>query len=403
MRLSEEELVSALREEREEVDPGFAAALDEWAAAGFPRAERPRSKRSLVAAAGGDAAGPIERLRTRLASTPPRRLLAPAGAALTLIVVAGVAISQSGNYGGGDPGLVATQAAPSSGSGDLAAPENLDSRRAPAPPVDGTPEKSAESTALREQLSNRDAQAAFDRASAEPLAAGSNAPGRTRHVAQNVDLTLASEPQKVREVADGVNEVINRYRGFVLNSSVQSGDDSRGVGARFQVKIPARSLQAALADLSELAHVQSRTEGTIDITSRFVSAQERIDENETARQSLLNQLESATTETEIDAIRAQLRTVNAQLAAARNDLAEAQDRVQLVPVTVSIVSDANADEDGNWSIGDALDDAGQVLSTAAGIAVVAGAVLLPLALVGLIFGLALRAWASRSRERALDG
>jgi hypothetical protein len=214
---------------------------------------------------------------------------------------------------------------------------------------------------------------------------------------------LASEPQDVRDVADGVNGVVNNYRGFVVNSSVQSGDAEQNPGARFRLRVPAANLQAALADLSELAHVQSRTEGTQDITSRFVSARERIQENETMRDKLLQELEEAVTPKEIASIRAQLRIVNAQLAAARNDLAQAQQRVHLVPLTVSIVSEEGADADnGGWSVDDAIDDAGDVLSTLAGIAIVAGAVLLPLALVGALFALAWRASASRSRERALD-
>ena len=227
-------------------------------------------------------------------------------------------------------------------------------------------------------------------------------PARGRKVAQDVGLVLASEPEQIREVSDGVNEVVNRYRGFVVNSSVQSGDADRSPGAQFELRLPARTLQASLADLSELAHVQSRTEGTRDVTERFVSARERIEESETARASLLRRLEQATTEAEIDAIRAQLRVVNAQLAAARADLAQATQRVQLVPVAVSIVSVQGADSDGEWSIGDALDDAGQVLSTAAGIVIVVGAVMLPLALVAALVALAMRARISRGRERALD-
>jgi hypothetical protein len=114
-------------------------------------------------------------------------------------------------------------------------------------------------------------------------------------------------------------------------------------------------------------------------------------------------LEEAVTQEEIDAIRAQLRIVNANLVAARNDLAAAQERVHFVPVAVSIVSEEGADAgDGSWSVSDAIDDAGDVLSTVAGIAIVAGAALLPLALIGAIFAIAWRASANRSRERALD-
>jgi hypothetical protein len=391
MRLTDEELARELRAERQEIDPAFAAELDEWAAAGFPHAKRPgwgTARQTL----GDRLAG----LRGRLAATPPRKILAPVGAAATLVVVVGIAVSQIGNTG-----TPQTFTADDAGSGKPA-------------PTASQAEDSGDSAGALKAPSNQtqgqlEAKAARESARSVGLSAGSGSgansvrPGQARHVAQDVDMVLASEPEDVRDVADGVNGVVNQYRGFVVNSSVQSGDAEQNPGARFRLRIPAANLQAAIADLSELAHVQSRTEGTQDITSKFVSARERIQENETARQKLLEQLEDATTEEEIASIRAQLGIVNAQLAAARNDLAHAQQRVHLVPLAVSIVSQEGADADnGGWSVDDAIDDAGDVLSTLAGIAIVAAAVLVPLALIGAVFALAWRASASRSRERALD-
>jgi Domain of unknown function (DUF4349) len=393
MRLSEEELARELRAERVEIDPDFAHYLDQWAAEGFPRAERPGS-RGARESLGDRLAG----LRARLAATPPRRLIAPVGAAATLVVVVGIALSQVGNNGtpqtftadGGDAASAGGQTAE-----QPAIPESADSAGA----AKATGERldragtQALGTASGEGVVASEAQAQADAVR----------PGKPRHTAQTADLVLASEPGDVREVADGVNDVVNDYRGFVLDSSVQSGDAERKPGATFRLKVPAGNLQAALADLSELAHVQSRTERTEDITSRFVSAQERIEENEAMRQKLLEQLEDAVTTEEIQSIHAQLQIVNANLVAARNDLAEAQERVHFVPVSVSILSEEGANsDDGGWSVGDAIDDAGDVLSTVAGIAIVAGAALLPLALIGAIFAIAWRASANRSRERALD-
>src|SRR3954453_7424082 len=89
-----DELTQLLHEERELPTPEFSEKLDAWAAAGFPRAESPRGTRS----------GSWDALRQRLASTPPRRIIAPVGAALTLIVVTAVAIGEAGNIGGSDEG-----------------------------------------------------------------------------------------------------------------------------------------------------------------------------------------------------------------------------------------------------------------------------------------------------------
>lgn len=380
-------LTRDLREERPEVDPDFAARLDRWAADGFPRAARPGDRRRQARGR----PGAFERLRNRLADTPPRRMLAPVGAVATLLVVVGVAISQSGGpQSGGGGGAAQTLDAPEGGGEATSSAEpsvaedNLDLLEKAAPP-----ETSVQG---------------LDRTDTRYNAGGSAATAPDeRKVARTADLILATEPEEVREVADGVNEVVNRYRGIVVSSSVQSGDgDGVGLGSSFQLRIPASNLQPALADLSELAHVQSRTESTEDITGKFISAQERIDELEAERESVLNQLADADTEEEADALRRQLRSLNSQLSGVRAELEDARQRVQLVPVSVSIVSEEGAGDDGDWGIEEAIEDAGDLLSTAAGVVVVVGAVLLPIAIIALLVALVLRTRTGRARERALD-
>src|SRR4051794_34304752 len=81
------ELAALAHEERSAIDAEFAALLDERAAAGFPRDGRAASRGASL----------LDRLR----ATPPRRLIAPAGAVATLLVVAGVAITAVGGFGGG--------------------------------------------------------------------------------------------------------------------------------------------------------------------------------------------------------------------------------------------------------------------------------------------------------------
>ncbi len=83
MRLTEDELHDALSDERPSIDAEFAAMLDERAAHGFPRE---RSSRWAE-------------LADRLRAVPPRRLLAPAGAVATLLVVAGVSVTTLGGSG----------------------------------------------------------------------------------------------------------------------------------------------------------------------------------------------------------------------------------------------------------------------------------------------------------------
>ena len=164
-----------------------------------------------------------------------------------------------------------------------------------------------------------------------------------RQEARNVDLELATAPGDFRDAADGVLDVVRDRHAFVLSSHVSGGDPSvegaeRG-RASFDLRIPAGQLSAAMGDLSDLGHVVSRTDGTHDITKRFVSDRKRIDDLTTERDTLLRQLGEAPTIAERQSIRARLRIVGSQLATARKDLATAQQRVHLVPVGVTIVAD----------------------------------------------------------------
>src|SRR5204863_108640 len=85
-----------------------------------------------------------------------------------------------------------------------------------------------------------------------------------------------SRANAVRDVADGVFGVADQYNGFVVSSNVTSGRGSTPVplergdtGQRtsgagtIELRIPAAHLQDALGDLSKLAHVTSRTDGTV--------------------------------------------------------------------------------------------------------------------------------------------
>jgi hypothetical protein len=227
-----------------------------------------------------------------------------------------------------------------------------------------------------------------------------------RRQARNVDLELSTAPDKFRDAADGVLDVVRDHRGFVVSSHVSGGDPGvkgaqRG-HASFELRLPSGELSGSMGDLSNLGHVVSRSDGTHDVTKRFVSARKRIDALTASRDRLLRQLGTAATITEQQSIRARLRIVEARLSAAHRDLAKAQQRVHLVPVSVAITADAHAASSGAWTIGDAFHDAGRVLTVAAGVALVGGAALLPLALLISLTAAGWRGWVRRQRARALD-
>ena len=358
-------LARDLRAKRPAPHPRFTEDLDERAAEGFRGAGRP---------------GPVARLRDRLAATPPRRMLAPAGALATLAVVAGVALSQTG---GGDDSSSPT-IEPAQGPGDAQAPG---AGAESAPQAQGAP----------------GAVAPQPPPQVEDLG---GAPGRNglvpgqdvRKVERAAQITLSTDEDEVPDVADDVIEVSDRYEGIVVSSQVSEDAEGRS-SARIELAIPAESLQDALADLSDLADVSSRSESMLDVTEPFVSARERLTDARAELDSLLTQLAEADDPRETRSIRARIDLVREEIASARSELESVSRRARFANVSVTINGDGGS---GSWSLGDAADDALDVLRTVAGVALVSLAGLLPVALLGAIAWLAGRAAARRRRARALD-
>ena len=154
--------------------------------------------------------------------------------------------------------------------------------------------------------------------------------------------------------------------------------------------------------------MRQRTQSAQDITGAVVSVRERLKDARTERRSLLRQLAAATTPNQTSSIRARLRLVSGQIAAAKRDLSRVKtprdpldDRRH--PARRPPLGDGD-DDDGasGWTPGDAFDDAVRILEVTAGVLLVALALLLPLGLVGLLVWLAARQAAQRRRERALD-
>lgn len=352
------ELARELRAERPVPEPRFGAELDARAAEGFR---------------GAGPGGPLARLRERIAATPPRRMLAPAGALATLAIVGAVAISQTG--GDEDP-VISTPGG-----------------------VEGAVQEQAGSGAEAESVEP------IEPGLVEPPAADLNqrnglAPGQDeRKVERAAQITLSAEEDEVPDVADGVIEVSDRYDGIVVSSQVSENAEGRST-AHIELAIPAAGLQDALADLSELADVSSRSESAIDVTEPFVTARERLADARAELDALLTQLADADTPRETRSIRARMDIVRGEIAAARADLEDISRRARFARVSVTVEGGGGTDD--GWSLGDAADDALDVLRTSAGVALVSLAVLLPLLLLGTIAWLVARGAVRRRRERTLD-
>ena len=366
------ELTALLREERPEPDPTFARALDDRVTRGFPR----RAQGRAVPAPRGAA-----RLRSWL-SGALRSPVALGGVATVVLVAVVVGISQlpTGNDDSGGGGSASTTASePAAGRAEEQSSAAKDS--AGAASGSQTPQPQA----------------------AVPPAGGGSPRSDSRaqrFVERSAALTLGARPQDLDDVADGVVRVTDSVGGFVGASSVTSGRE-----ASFELRIPSARLQRSLSDLSRLAHVRERTQETEDITSTVVSARDRLQDARAERASLLRRLSRADTDAESARLRARLRTVSRSIAGYKAALSRVENRARYANVSVQVVADrsaAPADDGGAWTPGDALHDAGRILEVAAGVVVVTGAALLPVALIAALAWLAGRRAVRRRREAALD-
>ena len=365
-------LAIALREERPEPPPAFASSMDRKVADGFRKARRRRS------------------------AWPGLHVLAPAMAALliaavivpSMLIDSGSDESLDGAASGGSSSAgieSAEQSAPSSSSEDSAA------RAKPEPPASGAGGGAAPAPALA--------------APVPPTGGGSPTSDRrqARRVERSASMTLVARPGEIDTVADRIVQTADANRGFVVSSSV--GTVEGGGGGQFLLRVPTSRLDTVLAQLSRLAHVRERNQQTEDITAQHTSARSRLQDARAERRSLLRRLAAAVTETEAEALKAQLRDVNARISAAKADLARVTNRATFANVAVSLAADPEASaagEDNQWSPGDAAKDALRVLEVAAGVLLVALAVGLPLGLLVLAGFLAVRWSARRGRERTLD-
>jgi hypothetical protein len=236
-----------------------------------------------------------------------------------------------------------------------------------------------------------------------PPGGGGIAPAeRNRRIERAAQLTLSAPGEELDRVADRIVAAVDRRRGFVLSSSVTSGEDG-ATGGYFELRVPARQLQATLRELSGLAHVSSRSQRGDDITREFVSVEDRLDAARAERRGLLRRLERATSDQQARAIRERLELVSAEIHGLRGRLRELRERVTYAQVTVTLTEeDGDAGGSGGGdSTRDALDDALSSLLGSLNLALRALGVLIPAALVGLLAALLARALQRRRREAAL--
>ncbi len=390
-------LAQALRENRPAPEPGFTDRLDQAVADHFP------PEWAVEAALGKGDRGRLgnfaERLRRRMNG---RRLLLPAvaGVASVLMLATVVAIGlDNGRFSGG------------SGQ-DTGTAQSLESN----PGVRSLSEPSVGAGVLEDDGAGRVGIETAPGNAAMPT--GGAVAGRTsgpvpadafariqggRDVAREAEITLGTDPESVQEVANEVVSVTDDHNGIVMDSKVVDGETGRA-GATFSLMIPSGQIESAVAELSEIADLRSRSQELTDITAPTNRAEDAITDSEAKIKSLLGELEVTYDDDERAAIEQRIRAERLEKRWQETRLKRLERRADLTPVLLRVETggDTVSDEGSSgWGLSDAIDDAGKLLGVAAGVTVLALAVAIPIGIVVLIALALNRAWVRRSRRRVL--
>jgi hypothetical protein len=359
-----QELALELRADSPVPTPAFRERLDRRVEEGFPKRPRP---------------APAWRGRLMHPAVPVGAI---AAGLIALAVVAGGGPSSDDGGGGG-------------GAADVGGGGGGTAEVQPASPAGGGQDR------ILGRSSGREAALAADSGAVLPAPRGGFVPGRSdRRIERAIGLELEMPVDEMTRVAEQVTSVTNRHGGFVLSSSVSTGEDS--AGGDFELRIPSARLRPALRDLSALAHVRTQSQTGRDVTREFVTAKDRLQAARAERRSLLRRLELATTDEEAEALRRQLDLVAGEINGLRGQLRNLHLRTNYAVVTVSLFpTDDDSGGGAGGSFDDALGDAGDLLVAVAGVLVRALAVALPIGVVALLAWLAARAFRRRQRESAL--
>lgn len=401
------DLAQALRENRPTPEPDFTERLDQAVADHFP--PEWADEAALGKQGNGGIGNIAERFRRRMGG---RRAMLPAMAGFAcILVVATVVVGaiDSGRLGGGgsdggqtivdqeisDSASNAQTSSTGGASADMAVPESIQS------------EKSFTDLAKPESSSSSSVQIERQLGSINPgVRLGpetTNAASNKRDVAREAEITLGSRPEEVQDVANKVVSVTDDHNGIVMNSDVTDGE-AGNAGATFKLLIPSGQIESAVADLSEIADLKSRSQELTDITAPTNRAEDEIADSEAKIKSLLGELETTYDEEDRANLERRIRWERYDKQAAETRLNRLERRADYTPVDLRVETGGDSvsdDGSSSWGLGDAVDDAGKMLGVAAGVTVIALAIAIPIGIVILIALAINRATVRRSRRKIL--
>lgn len=235
-------------------------------------------------------------------------------------------------------------------------------------------------------------------------------PSNGRKTTQSAQLQLLTAGSRIDAVAQEVYDVVGQENGIVRNSSVTAAAGNSGF-ASFSLSIPSANLAQTMTRLTQQRYVrvQSSTNSTQDVNGAYLAHQRTLQDARALRTSLLKQLADATTQTQVTSLNAQIHDAEASISSDEATLRGLEGRISMSPLEVQVNTGplpgpvpVTGSSSGGFTLGRAAHDAVRVLTVAAGVALIALAAALPVALL-----VALGLWVAasvrrRRREQALD-
>jgi hypothetical protein len=228
-----------------------------------------------------------------------------------------------------------------------------------------------------------------------------------RKIIQGAQLALTAASGRIDTVAQEVFDVIGQENGIVKGSTVTSAAGPNAY-AQFELSVPSSNLARTMASLSTLryAHVSSRTDTTQDVNDQYGRDVRALADARALRTSLLKQLANATTQAQIDSLNARIHDAEASISSDEATLRALQGQINFSQITLTINAPypvpVSSHHSGGFTLHKAAHDAGRVLTVAAGVALIALAALVPVALLGALGWWIANTIRRRRREQALD-
>jgi hypothetical protein len=376
------ELALILRDERPVPDDAFLARLDRRVESRFaplvkrrrPWAEHWRASAAAIAALAAVVVAVV------VVSGGPRPLTTNGSAALHATSGASAGTSSSSGAAGGASASSGAQSAPRKFNGSTFGHRSAASSASP---------KTAAGT------------------SSVPPRPPLPQPAHSRDLTQSARLGLQARAGQIAPVAQEVFNVIGSEHGVVLSSHVTQASGAPGF-ATFSLQVPAGRLEATLNRLSRLrhSHVTMREDASADITSHVDNTAAALAAAQAERRSLLRQLAATGVPAQADRLQREAARALAQIDRDQSELQRLRHRVADSTISVTVQSPPIVHHRhraaGGFTFARALHDAGHILLVAAGVALIALAVLVPLGLVVVVCAWVWSLVIRRRREGVLD-